>query len=173
MEAERGEGGGRILGRPGRPEGDRHRPFPVPKKGFKTVGVIVARDKAQQLQVIAREHDAVIRRLLSEMAAARGQGKAEPGPAHAGAFEVAHADDDVVDAGNPVAHCVPVSLTDRFNHRGTATAVIASEARNLLRHTGPGVSAYRLPGRSRPEGGSVMHARSFRALLPPMPSLSE
>jgi hypothetical protein len=104
MKAQGAERGGRILGRPGGPEGHRHRAFPMPEKGFEAVGVVVACDKAQQLQVIAREHDAVIRRLLAEVAAARRQRKAKPGPAHAGAFEVSHADDDVVDAGDPVAH---------------------------------------------------------------------
>ena len=107
------------------------------------MGVIVARDKAQQLQVIAREHDAVIRRLLPEMAAARGQGKAEPGPAHAGAFEVAHADDDVVDASNPVAHRPSDEFPGGFNHRGAEDTEKRMDRGRLARKEAAGTAAVR------------------------------
>ena len=107
MQAEPGEGSGGFLRRPLRCEGNRHRALALRQKSFEAVGIVVALDKAQQLEIVAPEHDAVIGGALPEMAAARGQVKAEPGPAHAGMFEIAHADDDMVDPGDPVAHRFP------------------------------------------------------------------
>jgi len=104
MQPERGERGGGALRRSLRCEGDRHRALAARQKGFEAVGIVVALDKAQQLEIVAPKHDAVIGGALPEMAAARGQRKAEPGPAHAGAFQIADADDDVVDPCDPVAH---------------------------------------------------------------------
>src|SRR5580704_1985637 len=104
MQPERGEcrGGGfrRAIGR----EGYRHRALAPFEEGFEPLGMFVALDDAQQLQVIAPEHEAVIGGALPQMSAARGQGEAEPDPAHPRAFEIAHRDDDVVQTRYAVAH---------------------------------------------------------------------
>src|ERR1700720_776346 len=87
-----------------RGERHRHRPLSLGEKVFEPVAVLVALDKAQELDVVAPEHDAVIGGALADMAAARGHGKTEPRPAKPGALQVTDADDDVVDPRDAVIH---------------------------------------------------------------------
>ena len=42
---------------------------------------------------------------ISEVTAARRQGKAEPRPAHPCPFEIAHGNDDMIDSCDAAAHC--------------------------------------------------------------------
>ena len=63
--------------------------------------------EAEQFEIVAAEHDAVIGGALPDMAAARGRREAEPAPAGAGAFEIANRDNYMIETRQAVAHRLP------------------------------------------------------------------
>src|SRR6185312_170355 len=74
-------------------------PFALAQERIEPARGLGGIDSTQQLEIVALEHDTVIAGALLQMAAARRQGEAEPGPGEARPLEILDGDDDMVDAG--------------------------------------------------------------------------
>src|SRR4051794_20771805 len=104
MQPERSHRPGDLLDRAGGREGDAHPPPAPRQKTPQPPALVVALDKAEQFEIVAAEHQAVIGRTLPDMAAPGRRGKSEPGPIRARAFEVAHRDNHMIDTRQTVPH---------------------------------------------------------------------
>jgi hypothetical protein len=85
--------------------------------------VFVGFGKPEQFEIVAAEHDAVIGRALPDMAAARGRREAQPGPARARAFEIAHRDNYMIHTRQTVAHRPPSRTPARVYESGAPEAI--------------------------------------------------
>ena len=98
--SRRVEGGSGRIGRAGG-EGNAEQPLPVPRQALAQPVVELGRvEHAEQLDVIGRQHDAVIGRAPADVAAARRHGEAEPAPGVARRIQRRHRQDDVVEPGD-------------------------------------------------------------------------
>jgi hypothetical protein len=83
---------------------DRHQAFAVLEKAVQVVGELGGIDDAEQLDVIVREHQAVVGGAPADVTAARRRPEAEPFVAGPRWVEIAHPDDHVVDARDAIGH---------------------------------------------------------------------
>ena len=109
QQAAQGLGGvGRRGPRPPRPHAwprrrgcpghEPEQPLALLQEPVEPVGELAGIDDPQELEIVVLEHDAVVGRAPADMPAARGRVEAEPRILGARRLEVAHADDQVVDA---------------------------------------------------------------------------
>ena len=98
------QGGARLLGWRGRRKGRRHHSFSRDEKCVEVLDEVARVDDAEQLDVVGREHDAVIAGALADVAAARREREAKPAPAGAGTLEIPHPDNDMIDPRYGIGH---------------------------------------------------------------------
>ena len=74
------------------------------EKSVETLNEVDWVDDAEQLDVVGREHDAVVAGALPDVAAARRQRETQTAPARAGKFEIPHPDNDMIDPRYGIGH---------------------------------------------------------------------
>ncbi len=110
---------GDLLDRTFRRERDAHRPLAPFEKLLQAHAVFVGFCEAEQFEIVAAKHYAIIGRTLPDVAATRGRNEAESRPAGTRAFEVAHRDNHMIDTSQAVTHGHPSWTPAKFQVYGS------------------------------------------------------